>query len=86
MNYSKPEITSLASASSVIQGGTSKMPKFGRQWLRFPDTTCIRGGRVDDKPGCSRRRVSRLLNSGVNAVFEIRLNFRFANMLTWKGG
>jgi hypothetical protein len=25
MNYSKPEITSLASASSVIQGGTSKI-------------------------------------------------------------
>jgi len=25
MNYTKPEITSLASASSVIQGGTSKM-------------------------------------------------------------
>ena len=24
MNYTKPEITSLASASSLIQGGTSK--------------------------------------------------------------
>jgi len=33
MNYAKPEITSLASASSVIQGGTQK------SIVNMPDNT-----------------------------------------------
>jgi hypothetical protein len=37
MNYTKPEITSLASASSVIQGQTHKSITTSEDGLHIPD-------------------------------------------------